>query len=226
MRSSAAAAVSCHAFPRRPRPHEHNRVVHSHSSLFRAANARAGPRTSAIAFGRRQVRRLQRIVGRPMELLQFGTHPSLNEFAIEPFACIRMPRLDRVSTDQFPVRIVGLKAKCSDEVPINDEEVSPVGKQVPVLFADRPRLGKRSTPKVPVDFSSLRIEQYSEVGRIGAAQNTNGVGPPWKPSSRAMTARQCRRLMDARSDAASRSLKSSSCRVLATAWGSCRPICR
>jgi hypothetical protein len=36
--------------------------------------------------------------------------PTLKELVIEPFACIR-PRLDPVSTDQFPVRIVRLKAR-------------------------------------------------------------------------------------------------------------------
>src|SRR6185436_1730838 len=89
-----------------------------------------------------------------------------------------MPRLDPVSTDQIPVRIVRLEANCLDEVSIDDEELALVGQQIPtVLFADNPRLSIRSTPDVPMDLSSLRIEQGSEVDGIRATQNRNGVRP-------------------------------------------------
>jgi hypothetical protein len=66
-------------------------------------------------------------VGRPVDSGSRGSHrPSPNEFAIKPFACIRVPRFHPVATDQFPVRILRPQTERFDEVPIDDEEVSSI----------------------------------------------------------------------------------------------------
>ena len=71
-------------------------------------------------------RRLQTLVGRPIELRQTGTQPSPNERAIEPCASIHLPRLHPIPTDQFPVRILWQQPQRFDEVAIDDEEVSSI----------------------------------------------------------------------------------------------------